>query len=485
MAVQTLKNFIGGAWVESTATQAFDVKNPASGEVIAKTPLSPAADVERAVQAAQAAFPAWRATAPVQRARYLFKWKSLLDEHKEEIARTCTMEHGKTFAESMNDIGRGIENVEHACGIPSLMMSDSLEDVSAGIDCVSYRQPMGVFAAIAPFNFPPMVPLWFVPYAIATGNTFILKPSEQVPLSQKLIAELLEKTGLPKGVYNVVNGGKDVVDAFCTNPGIQGVSFVGSTKIAKHVYELGTSHGKRVQALGGAKNFLIIMPDAVMDNAVANACDSAFGCAGQRCLAGSTIVGVGAGFDKVREMVIANAKSIVVGDGMQKGVTMGPVISHAAKERILAMIQKGIDEGAELVVDGRNMPPPKGFEGGAWIGPCVFDKVKPGMSIATEEIFGPVANLMRADSLEDAVALLNSSSYANTSSIYTQSGKSARQFKQTAAPAMLGVNVGVAAPMAFFPFGGSKQSMFGDTKAHGNDAVHFYTDRKVVVQRWF
>lgn len=482
---ERLKNFVDGAWVDSSGTAITDVKNPATGKTLALTPMSTAGDVDQAVRAAQAAFPSWRATPPVQRARYLFKLKTLLDENKEEIGRICTQEHGKTLAEAVNDIGRGIENVEHACGTPSLMMGASLEDVSAGIDTASWRQPMGVFAAITPFNFPPMVPLWFLPYAVATGNTFVLKPSEQVPLSQRKIFELIERAGFPKGVINLVNGGKEVVESFCTHELIQGVSFVGSTKIAKLVYETASRNGKRVQSLGGAKNFLLIDDTAVMEQAIQNACDSGYGCAGQRCLAGSTVVAIGSAYDRVRELMVKFTNNVVVGDGLDAKTTMGPVISLQAKERIAHMIQKGVDEGAELLVDGRGYIPPAGYEGGYWLGPSLFDKVKPHMAIAQQEIFGPVINLMQAATLEEGIALMNSVPYANAGSLYTSSGKAARQFKQTAHPAMLGVNIGVAAPMAFFPFGGAKQSMFGDVKAHGPDAIQFYTDRKVVMSRWF
>ncbi len=482
---ERLKNFVNGAWVESSGRATTDVKNPATGKLLAQTPMSNAADVDVAVKAAQAAYPAWRNTPPAVRARALFKLKGLLDDAKDEIAKICTTEHGKTYAESFNDVGRGIENVEHACGIPTLMQGASLEDVAAGIDTATFRQPMGVFAAITPFNFPPMVPLWFLPYAVATGNTFVLKPSEQVPLSQRKIFELMQHAGFPDGVVNLVNGGKEVVETFCTHEGIEGVSFVGSTRIAKMVYETAGKNGKRVQALGGAKNFLLVDDTAVMEQAVQNACDSGYGCAGQRCLAGSTVVAIGNAYDRVRELMVKYTKNVVVGDGLDPKTTMGPVVSQHAKERIAGMIQKGVDEGAELLVDGRSLQPSAGYEGGFWMGPSLFDKVKPGMSIAKEEIFGPVINIMRADDLDSAIALMNSVPYANAGSIYTSSGKSARQFKQKAHPAMLGVNIGVAAPMAFFPFGGSKQSMFGDVKAHGPDAVQFFTDRKVVISRWF
>ena len=483
--VERLKNFIGGAWVESSGKETVDVRNPATGELLAQTPLSTTADVDRAVQAARAAFPAWRATPPAVRARHLFKLKQLLDEHKEEIARICVIEHGKTLAEAQSDIGRGIENVEHACGIPTLMMGQALEDVAAGIDCTTIRQPMGVFAAITPFNFPPMVPLWFLPYAVATGNTFLLKPSEQVPLSQKRIFELIEQAGFPKGVLNLVQGGRDVVDGFCNHDDIVGVSFVGSTKVARHVYETAGRHGKRVQSLGGAKNFLLIDETAVIEQAVQNSCDSAFGCAGQRCLAGSTVVAIGNTYERVRDLVVKTARSLVVGDGLHGGSMMGPVISPAAKERIIGMIDKGVSEGAELLVDGRTFKMEGKYAGGYWLGPSVFDKVTPDMTIAKEEIFGPVINIMKAETLDDAIALVNGTRYANACSLYTSSGKAVQRFKASVHPAMLGINIGVAAPMAYFPFGGSKQSFFGDVKAHGPDAVQFFTDRKVVISRWY
>ena len=484
MAANTLQNFINGSWVASKSTTLLDVKNPATGEVLAKVPLSTAADVDDAVKAAAKAFPAWRSTPPVQRARYLFKFKVLLDKHKEEIAKICNAEHGKTFDESMNDVGRGIENVEHACGVPALMMGTNLEDISSGIDCAAVRQPMGVFAAIAPFNFPPMVPLWFLPYAIATGNTFLLKPSEQVPLSQKRIFELLAETGIPNGVVNLVHGGKDVVDGFCSHPDVKGVSFVGSSPVARHVYELCGKHGKRVQALGGAKNYLVVMPDAVMDKSVQNVSDSIYGCAGQRCLAGSIVIGVGDAYDRVRDALLAAAKAIVVGDGSKPGVTMGPVISAKHKDKVLGYIQAGADEGAKLLLDGRQHPSAKDTKGN-FLGPTIFEGVKPDMKIMREEIFGPVVCLMKAKDLNEAIEQVNTTEFANASSIYTSSGKSAREYAYRAHPAMLGVNIGVAAPMAMFPFGGSKASFFGDVKAHGTAGIDFYTDRKVVITRWF
>jgi malonate-semialdehyde dehydrogenase (acetylating) / methylmalonate-semialdehyde dehydrogenase len=482
--MRVLENYINGAWVLSSGSTLLDVKNPATGEVLARVPLSTVADVGEAVRAAEEAFPAWSATPPVQRARYLFKLKALFEEHKEEIAAICTSEHGKTLSESRNDFGRGIENVEHAAGIPSLLMGQGLSDVAAGIDSMTIREPIGVFAAITPFNFPPMVPLWFLPYAIATGNTFVLKPSEQVPLTQRRIFELIAEAGLPKGVVNLVNGGRDVVNALCAHDRVAGVSFVGSSAVARHVYKACGETGKRVQALGGAKNFLVVMPDAEMDKSAVNVAESIYGCSGQRCLAGSVVVGVGEAYERVREALLAAAKGIVMGDGSLPGTTMGPLVSAAHKERVLGYIDKGIKEGGKLLLDGRGLEV-SGLPHGNWVGPTIFEDVRPGMVIATEEIFGPVACLMRARDLDEAIAIANESEYGNASSIYTTSGKAARAFQRRVQAGMVGVNVGVAAPMAFFPFGGQKGSFFGDTKAHGPTAIDFYTERKVVITRWF
>jgi malonate-semialdehyde dehydrogenase (acetylating)/methylmalonate-semialdehyde dehydrogenase len=482
--MRVLENYINGAWTKSSGTMVHDVTNPATGETLAQVPLSPSADVDAAVAAAQAAFPAWSATPPAVRARHLFKLKAIFDEHKAEVAAICTSEHGKTLAESTNDFGRGIENVEHAAGIPTLMMGQSLTDVGAGIDSQTIRQAMGVFAAITPFNFPPMVPLWFLPYAIATGNTFVLKPSEQVPLSQERIFQLIHELGLPPGVVNMVQGGKDVVNAFCSNKQIQGVSFVGSSSVAKHVYRSCADAGKRVQALGGAKNFLAIMPDSDLDKSIANAADSAYGCSGQRCLAASVVVAVGSAYERVREGILAAARGVVLGDGAKPGVTMGPVISAAHRDKVVGYIDRGVAEGAKLLIDGRGAKV-EGYPKGYWVGPTVFDDVKPGSTIATEEIFGPVICLMRAKDLDEAIAIANRSEYGNASSIYTSNGKSAREFSLRIQAGMVGVNIGVAAPMAMFPFGGQKGSFFGDIKAHGSTGVDFYTERKIVITRWF
>ena len=480
---QTLRNFVGGEWVQPSDAEYQENLNPASGEPFARVPLSGKSAVDDAVAAAKAAFPSWRETPPVVRARYLFKLKYLLEENFEEIARLVTIENGKTLDEARGSLRRGVENVEHACGIPTLMMGDTLEDVSSGIDCEFVRQPMGVFAAITPFNFPAMVPMWFLPYAIGTGNTFILKPSEQVPLSQNRIFELIQETGLPKGVVNLVHGGKDAVNAILEHPDIAGVSFVGSSPIAKHVYRTAAAHGKRVQALGGAKNHIIVMPDADLDRAVAIAAESVFGCAGQRCLAGSVIVGTGDVYQPLRKGIMDAAKKIKVGNGLDAGVTMGPVVSKKHKERVLEYIESGVSEGAKLAVDGRN-PSVSSHPKGQFIGPTVFEGVKPNMRIGREEIFGPVATVSEAKTLDDAIAQVHASEFANAVSIFTQSGRMAREFKYRVGVSMIGINIGVASPMAFFPFGGTKGSFFGDLKAHGKDSIEFYTDKKVVISRW-
>ncbi len=479
----TLRNFIGGEWVTSSASDWLDQPNPATGKPLGRVPLSGERDVDDAVSAARQAFGKWREVPPVQRARYLFKLKYLLDLHFEEIARIVTEENGKTLDESRGSVRRGIENVEHACGIPTLMMGDTLEDVASGIDCEFVRQPIGVFAAITPYNFPAMVPLWFYPYAIATGNTFVLKPSEQVPRSQVRIFELMAEAGIPSGVVNLVHGGKDAVNALLRHPGIAGISFVGSSAVARHVYRTAAEHGKRVQALGGAKNHIVVMPDADIDRAVSVASESVFGCAGQRCLAGSVIVGTGNSYDRLRDGLLGAAKSLRVGYGMEDGVTMGPLVSRAHRDRVLNYIESGVSEGAELALDGRGVAV-KEYPGGNFIGPTIFESVDQEMKIGREEIFGPVATVARAESLDDAIATVQKSEFANAVSIFTTSGRSAREFRYRVGVSMIGVNIGVAAPMAFFPFGGTKGSFFGDLKAHGKDAVEFYTDKKVVISRW-
>jgi malonate-semialdehyde dehydrogenase (acetylating)/methylmalonate-semialdehyde dehydrogenase len=481
---ERLRNYVGGEWIESRASEWLDVHNPATGEVIARTPLSTGEDLQRAVDAARKAFPAWRDTPPVVRARAMFQFKALLEENFEELARTVTTEHGKTLNESRGSVRRGIECVEVACGGPSLMMGYGLENISSGIDCNVIRQPVGVCAAIAPFNFPAMVPLWFLPYAVATGNTFIVKPSEQVPLSQRLVFRLLEKSGLPPGVVNLVNGGREVVEAICDDPDIRAVSFVGSTPVARAVYQRATHAGKRVQALGGAKNYIVVMPDADLDRSMDVITESFYGCAGERCLAGSVLVPVGEAHGPARDRLLESARSLKIGDGTQPGVEMGPVISARHKARVEGYIAQGVSEGAELLLDGRKLRVAHREEG-FFLGPSLFDRVSPEMTIGREEIFGPVASITPVKNLEEAIEVMHAHPNANATSIFTSSGKAAREFARHASASMVGVNIGVAAPMAYFPFGGAKDSFFGDLKVHGRDAFEFYTDKKVVISRWF
>lgn len=481
MSQGKLQNYVGGQWVDARVDATYAVKNPANGEVLGETPLCGTDDVEQAAKAAHDAFAAWRQVPPVERARYLFKLKFLLEEHAEELAEIVTQENGKTLPESRGSVRRGIECVEVAAGAPSLLMGQVLEDVAQGIDCESVRQPLGVFACIAPFNFPAMVPLWFYPFAVVCGNTFICKPSEQVPLSQQLVFRLVHEAGFPPGVLNLVHGGKDCVNALIDEPRIRGISFVGSSPVASYVYQRAAERGKRVQALGGAKNFLLVMPDADMDRSLQAVVESAYGCAGERCLAGSIVVAVDGCHDRVREGLRKKIAEIKVGDGADAATTMGPVISAAHKERVVGYIEKGVAEGAELVVDGRDVDAPAT---GSFVGPTLFDKVSAEMTIAKEEIFGPVLCLTEAASLDDAMQMVDDHPLANASSIFTTSGRHARDFKYRVPASMAAVNLGVAAPMSFFGFGGAKGSFFGDLKAHGRESFDFYTDRKVVISRW-
>ncbi len=483
-AGRTLQNFIGGRWVDSAATEFGEVRNPATDELLARVPMGGRADVDAAVAAATKAWPAWRATPPVNRIRPLFVLRQLFEQHFDELSTILTLEHGKTLDESRSSIRRAIDNIELATSIPTTMQGRSLEDVATGIDSYTYRQPMGVFAAITPFNFPAMVPMWFLPHAIACGNTFIVKPSERVPLSQIRIFELLKEAGIPDGVVNLVHGAKDATNAVLDHPGIVGVSFVGSSPVAHHVYKRAAESGKRVQALGGAKNFVLVMPDANMDRAAQVSTESCFGCAGERCLANSVVLGVGAAYDEISKRLVDEAKKIKVGHGLEPGVTMGPVISKAHREKVLGYIEKGIAEGATLALDGRGFKDPK-HPDGYFLGPTVFTNVKPDMVIAREEIFGPVLCIMKADTFDEAIAIVKRHELGNASSIFTSSGKAAREYRWHVEPSMLGVNIGVAAPMAFFPFGGAKGSFYGDLKAHGADSVEFYTDKKVSITRWF
>jgi malonate-semialdehyde dehydrogenase (acetylating) / methylmalonate-semialdehyde dehydrogenase len=476
---RTMKNYVGGQWVDAEAGETLEVTNPASGETLAQAPLSGATDVERAAQAARDAFPAWRATPPLERARACFQLKYLLEERKDDLAMLVTRDNGKAIKDATGEIRRGIECVEVATGIPSLMQGANLEDVSRGIDSDMIRQPIGVFAGITPFNFPFMVPMWFLPFAIACGNTFICKPSEQDPLAMELTFELLDQIDLPAGVVNLVNGGKDTVNAILEHPGIDGVSFVGSTPVAHYIYETAAKHGKRVQALGGAKNHVIVMPDAELESAVDGVLSSAFHAAGQRCLANSVCVAVGEAYEPLRQRLVEKGGAMVVGDGANEETEVGPIISGSSQERILGWIEKGIEDGGELLLDGRG----KGSSDGNFIGPTIIE-TDPESEIAREEIFGPVLTLLRARDLDHALKILNASTKGNAASIFTTSGGAMRRFRYEAQAGMLGVNIGVAAPMSFFPFTGWKDSFFGDLHAHGRDAIDFYTEKKVVITRW-
>lgn len=478
-----VKNFINGEFVTPEASTQ-PVINPANGALLARVPLCGKTEVDAAVTAAKAAFPLWSEVPPADRIQYLFKMKQLMEEKFEEITRLVTREHGKVLGEAKGDVRRAIDNIDQACGIPNLMLSESLENISPGIDCVSYARPMGVFAAIVPFNFPAMVPYWFLPYAIATGNTFVLKPSEQVPLTQEYLFALWQKTGLPKGVLNMVHGGKEAVDTILTHPDVVGVSFVGSTAVAKHVYTTATAYGKRVQALGGAKNYMVVMPDAHFEKSARVIADSCYGCAGQRCLATSVVLSIGEDTQaKIREKVLDYAKNLKTGDGLEAGVQIGPVISAKSRERILTLIANAEKEGAKVILDGRH---PQGVHPeGFYIGPTIIDQVTANMQIAQEEIFGPVLCLATVKSVEEAHAIMQAHPCANTTTVFTQSGGLARDYCHKTIPSMIGVNVGVPAPMSYFGFGGAKESFFGDIKAHGRYGVQFYTDSKVIVQRWF
>lgn len=481
MSVERLKNYVGGEWIDSSAQATGQVHNPATGELIGECPFSSKEEVDHAVQVAKEAFVSWRRVPVEDRIQPLFRLKALLDEHAEELAAILTREHGKTLSEALGSVRRGIQMVEAATSAPSMLMGQALEDISRNIDCHSVRQPLGVFTCIAPFNFPAMVPLWFFPFAVACGNTFVCKPSEQVPFSQRRMFELVHEAGFPAGVLNLVNGAHDVVNGFLDHPDIAGVSFVGSTPIAEYVYKRAAANLKRVQALGGAKNYIVVMADADMEFTLDSVCESSMGCAGERCLAASVILCVGGCEDQVREGLVKRMRKIVIGDGSKPGVTMGPVISAAHRDRVLAKIEEGIAEGAELVLDGRN---PDVAGDGFFVGPTLFDSVKEGMSVAQDEIFGPVVCLMAVDTLDEALAIAKRQPLANANSIFTTSGAAARQFGYEVPAAMCGINIGVAAPMSFFSFGGSKSSFFGDLKAHGREAYDFYTDRKVIISRW-
>lgn len=480
---ETLLNYISGQWHRSTAAEQLEVHNPATAEVIASVPLSSRAEVDRAVQVALAAFPGWRDTPVVDRVQPLFRLKVLLEDNIEELARTITMEAGKTYQESIGEMRRGIENVEVACGMPSLIQGYNNEDIARGIDEQMIRQPLGVVAAITPFNFPGMIPLWFLPYAIASGNCFILKPSEKVPLTTQLLYRLLEQAGLPSGVVGLVNGGKETVDSLLEHPGVRAISFVGSTPVAKYVYRNATANGKRAQCQGGAKNPAVVLPDADMEMSTQILADSAFGCAGQRCLATSVAITVGEAHDEFRARIVADATERKVGYGLDEGVAMGPVITDESRNRIEGLVDKGVSEGARLLVDGRGREV-DGFRNGYFVHPTVLEEVDPRGEIAQTEIFGPVLSMMRAETIDDAIELVNGRAFGNQACLFTSSGSAARQFRHRVRAGNIGINLGVAAPMAFFPFSGWNESFFGDLHAQGRHGVEFYTETKVVVERW-
>jgi len=476
-------NYINGEWIKPKVKEYIEVVNPATGELMARTPLCGNDSIEAAAQSAGQAFPAWRRTPIQDRVQYLFILRDLLKTNLDEIARSITNEAGKTLEESKAEMVRAIENVEVACGMPMMAKGEIVEDIAPGIDEIMLRQPLGVCATIAPFNFPGMIPFWYLPYAIACGNTYIVKPSEKVPMTMQLIFKLIEQVGLPKGVVNLVNGTKDAVDAILDHPAIRAVTFVGSTKTAKYLYARASAHGKRVQAQGGAKNPVIVLPDADMEMATKIISDSAFGCAGQRCLAVSLAVTVAEARNTFTEMICDAASTRVVGYGLDAGVQMGPVINAVSKQRIEQLIGQGAAQGAAVPVDGRGAVV-KGYEGGSFIKPTILSGVRPGSEIANTEIFGPVLSLMHVNTVDEAIELVNNGAYGNQASLFTSSGSAARKFRYEAEAGNIGINIGVAAPMAFFPFSGWKESFFGDMHGQGMDAVEFFTQKKVVVERW-
>ena len=482
-AKQELHNYIGGNWERSGGADTLDVHNPATGEVIATAPQSSQAEVDRAVQAGVEAFGDWRATPVTERVQPLFKLKMLLEANLEDLARTITDECGKTYKESYAEMQRGIENIEVACGMPTMIQGYNNEDIARGIDEHMFRQPLGVVAAITPFNFPGMIPLWFMPYAVAAGNCFLLKPSEKVPMTTQLMFRLAEQAGFPAGVLGLVNGGKETVDAILDHPDIRAVSFVGSTPVAKYIYSRATANGKRAQCQGGAKNPAVVLPDADMEMTTRILADSAFGCAGQRCLATSVAITVGEAKDEFTERITADAESRRVGYGLDDGVAMGPVISLESKTRIESLVDAGVQDGAEVLVDGRGKEV-DGFKDGYFLHPTVVGNVAPGSEFAHTEIFGPVLSMMHAATVEEAIEIVNARKFGNQACLFTSSGAAARQFRYSVRAGNVGINLGVAAPMAFFPFSGWGESFFGDLHAQGRHGVEFYTETKVVVERW-
>jgi malonate-semialdehyde dehydrogenase (acetylating)/methylmalonate-semialdehyde dehydrogenase len=486
--VKTIKNFVAGEWLESRG-EIRDVVNPATGKTIAKVPISTEEEIDTAVEAAREAFPDWRQTPPVARARCLFRLKELLEEHFEEVSRIQTQEHGKTIDESRGETRRGIENVEVACGIPTLMMGDTSEDIASGIDEYIMRQPLGVFGIIGPFNFPFMIPLWSAPYAVASGNCVIIKPSSEVPLSQARLAELVDEAGFPPGVWNVVHGGRTVVNGMLDHPDIKGIAFVGSTPTARDViYKRCGDTGKRVIAQGGAANFIVIMPDTNIRATVSSLMTSFFGNAGQRCLSGQTLIVVGEEdefYNTFMDAVTATTKRIIIGYGLDESVQMGPLRDKEKKEKIIGYIENGIKQGARLRLDGRaNIKIVGDYPDTCFLGPTILEDVTPDMRIVREEIFGPTMGVMRVKSLDEAIEICNENPYHNADAIFTSSGKYAREFQYQVMSGNVGINIGIVAPMAFFPFSGMEGSFYGILHTQGKEAIRFFTESKVVIQRW-
>jgi malonate-semialdehyde dehydrogenase (acetylating)/methylmalonate-semialdehyde dehydrogenase len=477
--------FIGGEWIRPRLA-GTPVYNPSTGDVIAECPSGGAAEVDAAVEAAAAAFPGWRDTPVIERARLFFRYRHLVEENFDRLCASISLEHGKTLVESRGSLYRGIENIEYACGSPSLLFGETLENIARGVDCETSLQPLGVCAGITPFNFPAMVPLWMFPLALACGNTFVLKPSEKVPLTALILAELLEKCGLPKGVLNVVHGGRECVDALLAHPKVKAVSFVGSTPVAKHIHDTGTRNGKRVQANGGAKNYIVVMPDADLPRSVEALATAAFGCAGERCMAGSTAIAVGKAGESVVAQLVDAARSIKIGrtDTPMSQPDMGPLVTASHRDRVQGLLESGEREGATIACDGRGVSvvdAPNGF----YLGATVVDNVRETMTLAREEVFGPVLNVMRMEDLGQAIEAANRSAFGNGASIFTSSGAAAREFKHRVKAGMVGINVGVPATMAMFPFTGWDASFFGDLHIQGREAVQFYTQQKTVTTRWF
>ena len=480
--MKVLENYIGGKWIPSSSGELHPVTDPATGEVLAEVPFSDRSDLDAAVAAAREALPVWRDVSTIARGRLMFELRQKLVARRTDLARSVTVEMGKTLPDADAEVGRMIEMVEAAAAVPTTMQGRILEDVARGVDAETIRQPVGVCAGIVPFNFPAMVPFWFLPFAIACGNTFVLKPSEQVPLTQTLAFEILDELDLPSGVVNLVNGSREVVEGILEHPDIDAVSFVGSAPVARIVYERAAATGKRVQALGGAKNHMVVCPDAVVEPTVNGLIGSGFGAAGQRCMAGSVIVTVGDAHERIIPPLVEAASALKVGNGLEEGVDVGPVISAEACDRITDWIQRAIDDGAVAVLDGRE---PSGNADGAFVGPTILDQVEPDMPIVSEEVFGPVLSVVRAETLDQAIEIVNASPFGNGVSIFTESGAAVRKFRHDVEAGMVGVNIGVAAPVAFFPFSGWKASFLGDLHAHGPDAVDFFTRKKTVTSRYF